>query len=45
MEQALTLLRENGFVPVMAHPRELKLQDNMLEQVLVKWKDQGLMGL
>ena len=45
MQEALALLRENGFVPVLAHPRELKLEDQLLVPLLEKWKEQGLMGL
>lgn len=45
MEEALTLMRRNGFVPVLAHPAELRLKDNSLLPLLEKWQAQGLMGV
>lgn len=45
MEEAIPLLRRNGFVPVLAHPCELQQPDEMLTPLLEKWKDMGLMGV
>ncbi len=45
MSQALTLMRRNGFVPVLAHPAELGLDDLTLRMLLESWQKQGLMGV
>lgn len=45
MEEALPLMRENGFVPVLAHPYELQLPEEQLLPLLDKWQAQGLMGV
>lgn len=45
MEQALPLLRRNGFVPVLAHPAELEKDDMTLRILLESWQKQGLMGV
>ena len=45
IRDAIRLLRENGFVPVLAHPAELQLELPVLEPVVRGWKDAGLLGL
>lgn len=45
MEEALALLRRNGFVPVLAHPAELGIDDVTLRALLEAWQKQGLMGV
>ena len=45
MAEALPLLRENGFVPVLAHPALLEKDDMTLRQLLSAWADRGLMGV
>ena len=45
IREALSLLRQNGFVPVLAHPCELKLEDRHLRILLAKWKNEGLLGV
>ncbi|MBQ8161380.1 MAG: PHP domain-containing protein [Clostridia bacterium] len=45
MEEALPLILKSGFVPVIAHPRELKLPDEQLLSLIKKWQGLGLMGL
>lgn len=45
MAQALPLLRANGFVPVLAHPAELKRDDMTLRMLIESWQQQGLMGV
>lgn len=34
MKEALTLMRRSGFIPVLAHPAELKLPDHLLQPLL-----------
>ena len=45
MREALTLMRSSGYVPVLAHPYELRVEDTALTALLNAWKDQGLMGV
>lgn len=45
MREALPLLRRNGFVPVLAHPAELRVDDMTLRTLLASWQKQGLMGV
>ena len=45
MHDALALMRESGFVPVLAHPCELPVEEHQLPSLLEKWKDEGLMGV
>ncbi len=45
IEQAICLLNESGFLPVLAHPRELHLEDHFLESLLDKYCMFGLKGL
>lgn len=45
MEEALPLMRQSGFVPVLAHPMELDKTDAMLRVLLDKWQGMGLMGV
>ncbi len=45
MAEALPLMRESGFVPVLAHPLELGLAPNLLASLLEKWQSEGLMGM
>lgn len=45
MREALSLMRESGFVPVLAHPALLHKDDIALRALLHQWKDQGLMGV
>jgi len=44
-EECLRLIREARGVPVLAHPMQTKLDDQELEILLKKLKDQGLWGL
>ena len=45
MEEGVKLLNDVGFLPVLAHPRELKLEDHMLESLLDRYCAYGLRGL
>lgn len=45
MAEALPLMRRSGFVPVLAHPAELELDDMTLRTLLASWQKQGLMGV
>lgn len=45
LAEALPLMRESGFVPVLAHPRLMGLGDQTLMALLPGWQAQGLMGL
>ncbi|MGN0972778.1 MAG: PHP domain-containing protein [Aristaeellaceae bacterium] len=45
MEEALPLMRRNGFVPVLAHPALLGLDDMALRTILGSWQQLGLMGV
>ena len=45
MEQALTLLRQCGMVPVLAHPALLSVEETALPMLLQKWQSKGLMGV
>lgn len=44
MGEALPLLRDNGFVPVLAHPGLLG-RDEALHTLMAHWKKQGMMGV
>lgn len=45
MAEALGLVREAGWVAVLAHPRNLHLTDEILESMLDVWQQQGLRGM
>ena len=45
MEEALPLLRRSGFVPVLAHPTLLGVDDMTLRTLLGSWQRLGLMGV
>ncbi|MGN0779211.1 MAG: PHP domain-containing protein [Aristaeellaceae bacterium] len=45
MEEALPLMRRSGFVPVLAHPTLLGLEDTALLPLLRTWQAIGLMGV
>ncbi len=45
MEEALPLMRRNGFVPVLAHPIQLGKDDVTLRSLLGYWQSLGLMGV
>lgn len=45
MQEALPLLRRNGFVPVLAHPAELEQKDETTRMLIEAWQKQGLMGV
>ncbi len=45
VSQVVRLLREEGAVPVIAHPGLLKMDPEDLRPLLKEWKDEGLMGL
>lgn len=45
MTEALALLRENGMIPVLAHPALLQKDEQTLYSLLNAWKAQGLMGV
>ena len=43
--QVVRLLRENGVVPVIAHPGLLKMDPSDFQTLLAVWMDAGLMGI
>lgn len=45
MAEALEMMRGDGFVPVLAHPAELRVDDQALQALLTAWQRQGLMGV
>lgn len=45
MAEALPLMRQGGFVPVLAHPAELEKDDLTLRALMESWRKQGLMGV
>lgn len=45
MAEALPLILGDGFLPVLAHPYELKLEEHLLEPLIDKWTDMGLRGM
>lgn len=45
MAEALPLMRESGFVPVLAHPMELEKTGALLRHLLGVWQEQGLRGV
>jgi len=45
MGEALQLMRRSGFVPVLAHPYELKKDEMTLRVLVRRWADQGLQGM
>ncbi len=45
MGEALPLMRESGFVPVLAHPALLKKEPAALRALMAHWQKQGLMGV
>ena len=44
-EKPLQLMREGGFVPVLAHPMELEKTGALLRHLLGVWQEQGLRGV
>lgn len=45
MEEAIHLMRLSGFVPVVAHPYEIDCDPLMLEVLVQRWKQMGLLGM
>lgn len=45
MGEALQEMHHHGFVPVLAHPAELGMEDVRLRMLLESWQKQGLMGV
>ena len=45
VSDVVRLMREEGAVPVIAHPGLLKMETQDVRALLVQWKDDGLMGL
>lgn len=45
MDEALPLMRESGFIPVLAHPYELDVDDMTLRALVRSWQSKGLMGM
>ena len=45
MAEALPLMQESGFVPVLAHPMELEKTGALLRHLLGAWQEQGLRGV
>lgn len=45
MTEALPLMRQSGFVSVLAHPMELDKTDAALRYLLGTWQEQGLRGV
>lgn len=45
VSQVVQLLREEGAVPVIAHPGLMKMEHADFSCLLTEWKDAGLMGL
>ncbi len=45
VSQVVRLLREEGAVPVIAHPGLLKMDPNDVRALVFQWKEEGLMGL
>ncbi len=45
MAEALALVNEAGFVPVLAHPYELRLPQEQLFPLIQRWQAQGLKGI
>lgn len=45
MAEALPLVTGSGFIPVLAHPYELKQEDHLLYTLLEKWQGMGLRGI
>ncbi len=45
MAEALDLAAASGWVPVLAHPRELKHSDRTLYALVRAWRDRGLRGM
>ncbi len=45
MREALALMNESGFVPVLAHPMELGKDEQTLRTLVRTWQDQGLRGM
>ena len=45
IEEAISLMNACGFLPVLAHPRELHLEDHLLESLLDMYCMYGLKGL
>lgn len=45
VSQVVRLLRDEGAVPVIAHPGLLKMEPEVIRPLLNEWKSEGLMGL
>ncbi len=45
LKDALCLMGQSGFVPVLAHPRLMGIGDQTLSMLLETWRAQGLMGV
>ena len=45
MDEAIPLMRRNGFIPVLAHPIQLGKDECTLRQLLQYWQSLGLMGV
>ena len=45
MEEAIPLLRDCGYIPVLAHPAQLPCDPQSLEPLLRQWVQVGLMGI
>lgn len=45
MREALQLMLDSGFVPVLAHPYQLDVEELHLPALLRAWQQQGLMGV
>lgn len=45
MSEALRMMRDNGFVPVLAHPMSLEIEETHLQSLLRLWQQKGLMGI
>ena len=43
--EALRLAAEDRFIPVLAHPCELKLPDETLSALITRWQELGLRGI
>ena len=44
-QKDIRLMREEGAVPVIAHPGLIKLDPQDVRLLLIEWKDAGLLGL
>lgn len=44
-EECLRLIKNAGGIPVLAHPKTLKCNDNELEEIIKELKEHGLVGI